>query len=1705
MTRFAKSFVLFLSCAALLAGLAYAPAVLAVTCTSTAAGGNWNLVGTWTGCAGGNGVPANTPGTNDTAIIATTGASFVTLNAAETVVAVTVNANAFLTQSSSLTTTGALNVAGTMTSTNTMAIGGATSITGTLNITSVTGTRTFTGAVTITGGTWNNSINEPVTVQGGLTNNGGTFTAGTGVYTFSTNAQVIGGTSPITIPNVTVTAIALTNNGTLTASTTLAGSGSLINSATGTLNIGGTSAITTLTATAAGNTVNYTGAAQTVKATAYSNLGLSGSGIKTLTGVTTVGGNLTLSGTATATTAAALAIGGNLNVGVGTTLTVGAFNIGVTGTTSVSGILAHSSATGTKTYTGAVTINAGGSLTNAGNAAITYAAGLVNSGSFASGTGAQTFTNGGLTHNGTSFTAGTGAFIFSTNAQAINCASPLAIPSITVTAVTATNNCNLTVNTALAGTGNLTNAATGTLNITFAGPPGITTLTATAVGNTVNYTGAAQTVKATAYHHLGLSGSGAKTMTGVTTIGGNLTMSGTATATAAAALTVGGDFTIGASNTFANGTFALNVAGNFAQNGTFTAGSGVVTLNGGAAVQTISGVGALGFANLTVNNTGGITLARNVTVTSAIVGVVTLTSTCPTDFTLTSNGGVTVAHSCPPTSVVNSINCAVSCAATSAATVSWTVTFNKSVTGVDASAFALAPSGLSGAYIATVTGIGTTWTVSANTGIGIGTLGLNQTGPGSVSPTLTGTFTGQVYTISATPALAEYRMDEANWNGTVGEVVDSSGSYPGRAVNSANTTDGVRAIAANPGTCRFGVFDNGSTITQGYVELPGFPNLNTDFTITAWIRTTDNTVAAQRILIDDESNTGGYGLSLGDGGTGVVRFFARGSSAIILDTPLNTIASNTWYFVAGVADITNGIRKIYVYDALGNLLPGLPVSVASTGWGTDAGMASIGAETNASGELPAANHFKGNLDEVRVYQKALNQSAVTALATQTHTCALVIAVPNHYELSLPTNSVACLATTVTVTACTDATSPCTNLFAAASGTTAILATSGGTLGVTPVTFGATGVASTTLSYPAAPDGTPAVVTLSGEQSAASNPRQCCPNGTSCVVANNCSTTFNTAGFIFSAGVGGGVATIPTQVAGVTSAANYLRAVKTSTTTQACEAALTGTSAVNFAYECNNPTSCYTSNLMSVNGGTATTIARNNNGSVASYLPVNMTFDANGNAPFTFNYSDAGQVKLWASKTASGALLSTLTGSSNSFVVKPHHFDITNIACATLGAGTCASANVTGNNPAASGAAGAAFIQAGQPFKATVTAMNGAATPAFTPNFGKETPAEGAELTSFNHLPGLGGATAISRVLSGFNSGAATLTDLAWNEVGVLQLRATLSNANGYLGSDSVNGKNAVVSAANPYVGRFISDHFDTVVTPQGGGFAYSGNPVGPVPGQPFTVTVTAKNASASPTANYYNAGGYARNVNLSVPVGGATGQLYIDAVAGGTGAVPAVKFLNLNPGEGKVNYSDATGKISFVFNSLPYYLAAPIQIHAEDADTVTSSGANGNINIRHGRLRVFNAFGSEKADLSLPLRAEYWTGNSWVLNSADSFTVIPAGSIALSGYSGTLSAANLGVSHVTGTTLAGGQGSIVLLMPSPTATGSVDLAINLGAGAADQSCLASHPATTGAAIPWLRSIYGNCAITYDRDPSARGSLGIYAPETKRTIHVRELF
>lgn len=249
----------------------------------------------------------------------------------------------------------------------------------------------------------------------------------------------------------------------------------------------------------------YASTAQTVYPNNYYNLILSGSGIKTLTGLSTVNGNFTLSGTATATTAANLTIGKNLII-ENTTLTIGAYNFTVNGTTTIgsgtSGSLVISSATGLKTFVGNVLINAAATWNNSGNSDVTFQNGIENSGTF---------------------NAGSGVYYFTTNSQEL--IGTFNIPSISVTSPAVVNNeGTVTVTTALSGTGTFNNDPVSTLNINFAGVPAITSLIAEGGENTVSYGYAgAQTIFGTNYQNLTLAGSGTKTfLAGTTMIDGNV-------------------------------------------------------------------------------------------------------------------------------------------------------------------------------------------------------------------------------------------------------------------------------------------------------------------------------------------------------------------------------------------------------------------------------------------------------------------------------------------------------------------------------------------------------------------------------------------------------------------------------------------------------------------------------------------------------------------------------------------------------------------------------------------------------------------------------------------------------------------------------------------------------------------------------------------------------------------------------------------------------------------------------------------------------------------------------------------------------------------------------------------------------------------------------------------------------------------------------
>ena len=602
--------------------------------------------------------------------------------------------------------------------------------------------------------------------------------------------------------------------------------------------------------------------------------------------------------------------------------------------------------------------------------------------------------------------------------------------------------------------------------------------------------------------------------------------------------------------------------------------------------------------------------------------------------------------------------------------------------------------------------------------------------------------------------------------------------------------------------------------------------------------------------------------------------------------------------------------------------------------------------------------------------------------------------PDHYELSVPSSNVSCQASTVKVTACADSSSPCTNVLATPSTPTVNLATSAGTLASGTLTIGASGIATTTLSYPSAADGGTATLTLSGESVPGANARTCCI-GSTCSTANTCVVTFKTAGFIFANTATGASATLPTQTAGNTSGTTYLRAVKTSTSTQACESALSGAQSVNWAAQCNNPTTCSTGNLMSLSGNATTAagsslIASNPNTGVSSTTSVNMTFDANGSAPFSFNYADAGQVTLWASKAASGSLLTALAGNSNAFVVKP----ATLVATATTAAG--------GANPGSTTTGGSAFMAAGDAFTVNVKGFTSdGVTP--TPNFGNETTVPAATfvdsgdvagkiyslVTPTTDTPSIGvlttgtsanGNSATAPVVTG----TVKVTGNAWTEVGAFTLKPYLSN---YLGAGVVSGtQSSTIGRFRPYQYVF-SGNLAVCSSPT---FAYVGQPLA------GTLTVTAQNKQGGTTTNYgKGATSLATLTPAQITFGALTAGLAVDAAS----SLYSLAFASAQDFNTRVN---GTAQIAV---ALPVKMTTPsnpitsgLTISATTDEVVTVanapvsvlSGVPATTEFRLGRMRLQNAYGSERLALPVPLFAEYRNGGNWVRNTDDSCTSIVA-------------------------------------------------------------------------------------------------------------------
>ncbi|MBI3586262.1 MAG: hypothetical protein HY088_03930, partial [Ignavibacteriales bacterium] len=354
----------------------------------------------------------------------------------------------------------------------------------------------------------------------------------------------------------------------------------------------------------------------------------------------------------------------------GAALTVDAnstLNIGGGGTT------ASSFPTGFST----ITLNTGSTIqySNSSSATQTVSAtpsyaNILFSGSGTKSLGSGSFSVAGdWTNNSTggSLSAGTSTVTLTGTGKNIGGTAATTFATLNVNG-TYTNNSTSTVNTALGGSGTLTQAASATLNLNFGGSLGITSLVATASGNTVNHQfSGAQTVRAMNYTNLTLSGSGTKTLSsGTTGVSGIFTVSGVTVDATTNSSTVdyngSGSQTIAAiaymnlslsnagTKTFISGT--TQIAGNLTVSGaTADATTNLTTIDyNGISAQSVAGIT---YYNLSFTNAGLKTVGASTTVNSNITinsganvyvsgtGTLLLSGDISNDGVLTNDGVIT--------------------------------------------------------------------------------------------------------------------------------------------------------------------------------------------------------------------------------------------------------------------------------------------------------------------------------------------------------------------------------------------------------------------------------------------------------------------------------------------------------------------------------------------------------------------------------------------------------------------------------------------------------------------------------------------------------------------------------------------------------------------------------------------------------------------------------------------------------------------------------------------------------------------------------------------------------------------------------------------------------------------------------------------------------------------------------------------------------
>jgi len=319
----------------------------------------------------------------------------------------------------------------------------------------------------------------------------------------------------------------------------------------------------------------------------------------------------------------------------------------------------------------------------------------------------------------------------------------------------------------------------------------------------------------------------------------------------------------------------------------------------------------------------------------------------------------------------------------------------------------------------------------------------------------------------------------------------------------------------------------------------------------------------------------------------------------------------------------------------------------------------------------------------------------------------------------------------------------------------------------------------------------------------------------------------------------------------------------------------------------------------------------------------------------------------------------------------------------------------------------------------------------------------------------------------------------------------------------VNGKYGCQfgNEAEFIIGRFVPDHFSLVsssITPACNSFSYMGETFA------ISYTLEAKNGTGEVTQNYHYSvsNNYAKASDVS---------LVAEYISGTTSQDLSSRVSMIYDPSLWVNgrYQLTNSDVLFNREASPdgAYDDLELGIKVVDSDAVVLSARDmlasdninsacaaadclevkiGTTNIRFGRLKMENAYGSELTALSSPLYTEYFNGSFFVLNIADNCTAINLAELRFNGDVNPEVAVGGGTSTATlaNIPVASGQAGLAFSAPAAGNTGSIDISVN-------------------SLFEWLKFDWDGDG-SHDNTPTSRATFGLYKGN-KKQIYFREVY